>query len=52
MTNYAVPGQGQGLVRGCLGYLAAGIIGVSATAGLMYLIAKFLVRKNRSSKHD
>lgn len=52
MTNYAVPGQGEGLVHSGLGYIVAGIIGVSATAGLMYLITRLLVRKNDSSKHN
>ncbi|MGE5173071.1 MAG: PDGLE domain-containing protein [Betaproteobacteria bacterium] len=49
MTNYAVPGQGQGLIHGGLGYFVAAIVGISATAGLVYLLAKLLVRKNGSS---
>jgi hypothetical protein len=50
MTDYAVPGQGTGLAGGGLGYLLAGVLGVSVTAGLMYLVAKILIRKNGSSE--
>jgi cobalt/nickel transport protein len=49
MTDYAVPGQGTGLGGG-LGYLLAGILGVGATAGLMYLVTKLLLRRNGSSE--
>lgn len=52
MTNYAVPGQAAGPVHSSLGYIVAGIMGISATAGLMYLITRLLVRKDGSSKHN
>ncbi len=52
MTNYAVPGQAAGPVHSSLGYIVAAIIGISATAGLMYLLTRLLVRKDGSSKHD
>ncbi len=46
MTNYAVPGQGPGYGGGSLGYILAGVIGIAATAGLVYLLAKLLVRRD------
>ena len=49
MTDYTVPGQGTGFGGG-LGYLLAGILGVGATAGLMYLVTKMLMRRNGSSE--
>ncbi len=49
MTDYTVPGQGSGLGGG-LGYLLAGLLGVGATAGLMYLVTKMIIRKNGSSE--
>ncbi len=50
-TNYAVPGQGPGLIRSGLGYILAGIIGIAATAGVVYLLAKLLTRRNGSSEN-
>ena len=52
MINYAVPGQAAGPVHSSLGYIVAAITGISATAGLMYLITRLLVRKDGSSKHN
>ncbi len=49
MTNYAVPGQGQGTAHSGIGYLLAAVIGIAATAGLVYLLAKLLARKNGTS---
>ena len=46
MTNYAVPGQEAGPLHSSFGYIAAGIIGITVTAGLMYLITRLLVRKD------
>ncbi len=51
MTNYTVPGQGRGFVSGGLGYILAGIIGIAATVGVVYLIAKLLVRRSGSSEN-
>ncbi len=49
MTDYTVPGQRTGFGDG-LGYILAGILGVGATAGLMYLVTKMLIRRNSSSE--
>ncbi len=49
LTNYTVPGQGPGLANGGFGYILTGIIGIAVTAGLVYLLARLLVRKNGSS---
>ncbi len=51
LTNYAVPGQGQGHIHSGIGYFLAAIVGIAATAGLMYLLAKILARKNGTSDH-
>ncbi len=51
MANYAVPGQGTGFVTGGLGYILAGIIGIAATVGVVYLITKLLVRRSGSSEN-
>ncbi len=48
MTNYAVPGQGEGLLHGGLGYFLTAIIGIVATAGLVYLLARLLTRRDGS----
>jgi hypothetical protein len=45
LPEYAVPGQKPGLASGGLGYILAGIIGIAATAGIMYLLAKLLIRR-------
>jgi len=45
LPDYTLPGQGKGLVIESFGYAVVAIIGVAFTAGLMYLLAKLLVRK-------
>jgi len=47
LKDYAMPGQTQGLARRGLGYVLTAFIGVAITAGLGYLIANVLGRKNR-----
>ncbi len=47
MTNYALPGQGQ--IQSGIGYFLAAVIGTAVTAGLVYLLAKILARKNGTS---
>lgn len=47
MPDYSVPGQGRGIAREGLGYFAAAVIGIAITAGLAYLFAKILARKNK-----
>ncbi len=49
MTNYTVPGQGQGHIHSGLGYFLAAVVGTAVTAGLAYLLAKLLARKNGTS---
>ncbi len=49
MTNYAVPGQGQGTAHSGLGYFLTAVIGIAVTAGIVYLLAKILARKNGTS---
>ncbi len=51
MTNYAVPGQGQGVAHGGMGYFLAALIGIAVTAGLAYLLAKVFARTNGTSDH-
>ena len=46
MPDYAVPGQGSGMVGESLGYVFTAIIGIALVAGIMYLLAKLLGRKN------
>lgn len=46
LPDYAVPGQGEGLPAEGIGYVLTGIVGVVATAGVMYLLAKMVARKN------
>jgi cobalt/nickel transport protein len=50
LPDYAVPGQGPGLAGGGFGYVVSGVIGVAAIAGLMYILTKFLVRKDGSKE--
>lgn len=45
-SNYSVPGQAGGPVSEGLGYVVTGIVGVVATAGLMYLLVKMIGRRN------
>lgn len=47
MPDYTVPGQRQGIVHESLGYILTAILGIAVTAGLAYLLAKFLGRKNK-----
>ncbi len=49
MTNYAVPGQPEGTVHSGIGYFLAAVVGIAVTAGLVYLLAKILARKNGTS---
>jgi cobalt/nickel transport protein len=48
LSEYAVPGQGP--AGGGFGYVISGLIGIAATAGLVYLLAKLLSRKDGSSE--
>jgi hypothetical protein len=47
LKDYTVPGQEQGLAHRGLGYVLTAFIGVAITAGLAYLLANLLGRKNR-----
>ncbi len=49
LPDYALPGQGKGLLGQSLGYLLAGVIGIALAAGAMYLLARLLGRKNDES---
>jgi len=49
MHDYTVPGQKPGLVHGSLGYILTAVIGMAITAGLAYVIAKLLGRKNKDN---
>jgi hypothetical protein len=44
MPGYAVPGSEKVFAEESFGYLLAGIIGIVLAAGLMFLLAKLLVR--------
>ena len=46
LTNYALPGQNRGFLHGSFGYILAAVIGVAFTAGIMYLLAKLLGKKD------
>jgi len=45
MAGYTVPGQGRDFAGGTFGYIITGLIGIALAAGLMFLIAKLLIRK-------
>jgi cobalt/nickel transport protein len=45
LSGYAVPGQSTGLVSGSFGYLVSAIIGIALAAAIMFLLAKWLVRR-------
>lgn len=45
LPDYAVPGQGKGLLGESLGYVLTGIIGIAFTGGAMYILTKLLSRK-------
>lgn len=47
LPDYTVPGQEQGMARVSLGYFATAVIGIAMTAGLAYLLAKILGRRNK-----
>jgi cobalt/nickel transport protein len=47
LKDYTVPGQAQGLARKGLGYALSALIGIALTAGLAYVLAKALGRKDR-----
>lgn len=52
LTDYALPGQDNGLLAESLGYVLAGIIGVAFTAGAMYFLTKLLTRKDGTDRSD
>ena len=52
LPDYAVPGQGKGLLGESLGYILTGLIGIALTAGAMYVLAKLLARRNKSDDTD
>ena len=47
MHAYTVPGQQPGLAHESLGYILTAVIGIAITAGLAYVIARLLGRKNK-----
>lgn len=47
MPDYTVPGQRQGMAHEGLGYFLTAVIGVAVTAGLAYLLARILSRRNK-----
>ena len=52
LPDYAVPGQGKGLLGESVGYILTGFIGIALTAGVMYVLAKLLARKNKAGRSD
>jgi hypothetical protein len=46
LADYGLPNQSKGLAGESVGYVATAFIGVAITAGLMYLVAKLLGRRN------
>jgi hypothetical protein len=46
LPDYALPGRGKGLLHGSIGYILTAVIGVALAAGIMYLLAKLVGRKN------
>jgi len=48
LPAYALPGQSKRLAVESFAYILSAIIGIIATAGVMYLITKLLARKNRT----
>jgi len=49
LPDYAVPGQGRGMLGESLGYILTGVIGIAFTAGAMYILTKLLMRRNRNN---
>lgn len=47
LPDYSVPGRKPGLLHESLGYLLTAVIGVAATAGLAYLLAKAAGRNDK-----
>ncbi len=47
LPNYAVPGQGRGLVGGSIGYLATAVVGAALAAAVGYLVARIAGRRDR-----
>jgi hypothetical protein len=52
LSDYGLPGQGEGIGSRSFGYVVTAIIGVAFVAGLMYLLTKLLVRKNGKNGAD
>ncbi len=50
LQNYALPGQRDGLLHGSLGYIVAAVVGIILTAGIAYLLAKIIGRRERDNK--
>jgi len=46
LPDYTLPGQNKGLVFESFGYMISAVIGIALTAGVMYVIAKFLIRRS------
>jgi cobalt/nickel transport protein len=46
LADYGLPNQSSGLASKSFGYIVTAIIGVAFAAGLMYLVAKVLGRRN------
>jgi len=46
LADYGLPNQGEGLAGKSISYVIAAVVGVALTAGLMYLLARLLGRKN------
>lgn len=49
MHAYTMPGQKPGLAHESLVYILTALIGIAITAGLAYVIAKLLGRKNKGN---
>jgi hypothetical protein len=49
LPDYTVPGQKQGLAHESLGYILTAVIGIAITAGLAYVLAKLLGRKDKEN---
>ena len=47
LHDYTVPGQKPGVAHESLGYILSAVIGIAITAGLAYIIARLLGRKNK-----
>ena len=47
LPDYTVPGQGEGIAQDSLGYIATGLIGIGATAGIAYIFARVMARREQ-----